>query len=333
MKDCLISFIVPVYNAEKYLDDCLMSILNQTNSNFEVLIVNDGSTDGSAVICNKYAKKDRRVTVFHTENHGVAHARNKAIKLAIGKYILFVDSDDVVHPQLAEQVIQNFALHRGAEMLCWKVTKFTSNENRWKPINIQKLKPKIRTVSEMVCCVIDDAEVAGYSCNKAFLKTVIDGQVFFQENIAILEDMLFICEYLKCCNPKNIVPFIDCELYGYRQVQTSVLHSPFSEKQLTSLLARDRVLEILEEMHISSDRINKFRNRLLCALCIMHKKLIQYKGENKDYWQNTIDMLWSKHRGLCIYDDTWSFKEKCYRILFQIFFKIRQKRKEAENES
>src|SRR5665647_1387418 len=90
----VISIIVPVYNVELYIRECLDSILTQTFKDFEVILVNDGSTDQSGDICNEYAKNDKRIKVAHKDNGGVSSARNVGIKLAQGDYIGFVDSDD-----------------------------------------------------------------------------------------------------------------------------------------------------------------------------------------------------------------------------------------------
>ena len=91
-----ISVIVPVYNTEKYLDRCIQSILAQTYTDFELLLVDDGSTDSSGAICDKYAEQDSRVRVFHKENGGVSSARNQGLDNAKGEWITFVDSDDWV---------------------------------------------------------------------------------------------------------------------------------------------------------------------------------------------------------------------------------------------
>ena len=97
-----ISVIVPVYNVEKYLRECLDSILVQTFTDFELILVNDGSQDSSGAICDEYAGKDKRITIIHQENQGQAAARNNAIAIAKGEWIHFVDSDDVIHPQMLE---------------------------------------------------------------------------------------------------------------------------------------------------------------------------------------------------------------------------------------
>ena len=90
----MISIIVPVYNVEPYLRKCLDSILAQTYRDLEILIIDDGSTDGSGRICDEYAGKDDRIKVFHTENHGLSAARNYALDRSHGDYIAFIDSDD-----------------------------------------------------------------------------------------------------------------------------------------------------------------------------------------------------------------------------------------------
>ena len=96
MKRPIISVIVPVYNTEKYLDECIQSILSQTFADFELLLVDDGSTDGSGNICDKYAIQDERIKVFHQENRGVTAARKLGVKYSNGNYICFVDSDDKI---------------------------------------------------------------------------------------------------------------------------------------------------------------------------------------------------------------------------------------------
>ena len=98
----IISVVVPVYNVEKYLEKCLNSILEQTYKNFEVILVDDGSSDCCFNICEQYAKKDTRIKAFHKKNGGLADARNYGIKRAIGNYITFIDSDDFVKKEYLE---------------------------------------------------------------------------------------------------------------------------------------------------------------------------------------------------------------------------------------
>lgn len=102
-----ISIIVPVYQVEKYISDCIDSILSQTFTDFELILVDDGSIDNSGKICDKYAEKDKRIKVIHKENGGLSDARNRGLDNALGKYFMFVDSDDYIAPNMAECLYKN----------------------------------------------------------------------------------------------------------------------------------------------------------------------------------------------------------------------------------
>ena len=103
----MVSVIVPIYKVEAYLKKCIKSIQNQTYSNLEIILVDDGSPDGCGAICDRYAKEDTRIRVIHKENGGLSDARNKGLDIATGEYILFVDSDDYIHPQMVEILLQH----------------------------------------------------------------------------------------------------------------------------------------------------------------------------------------------------------------------------------
>lgn len=117
-----ISVIVPVYNAERYLRDCIDSILHQTHAHFEVILVNDGSKDGSATICDEYVKKDSRIRVRHMENSGVSVARNTALEMATGDFVTFVDSDDWLEPEMLTFAIGK-AEETQADIVIWSYFK------------------------------------------------------------------------------------------------------------------------------------------------------------------------------------------------------------------
>lgn len=116
-QDILISVIVPVYNVEAYLPRCVDSILAQTYSNLEIILVDDGTKDASDIICDEYAKKDARVKVIHKENGGLSSARNAGIDIAKGEYLAFVDSDDWIEPEAYETMLA-LALESGVKLVC-----------------------------------------------------------------------------------------------------------------------------------------------------------------------------------------------------------------------
>lgn len=136
-KNPLISIIIPVFNVESYLRKCLDSIVNQTYRNLEILIVDDGSSDKSGIICDEYKEKDERIRVFHTENRGLSVARNTGLDYALGQYIGFVDSDDWIEPDMYE-VLMNRALETGADIVeCGIFLEYIDRTEEDKRIDIQ----------------------------------------------------------------------------------------------------------------------------------------------------------------------------------------------------
>ena len=113
-----ISIITPVYNAEKYIERCVNSVLNQTYENIEFIIVNDGSTDNTAKILNRLKKNDSRIMVIHKKNEGVSKARNTALKKATGKYVLFVDADDWLESTMCEDLISHAEKNNSDVVIC-----------------------------------------------------------------------------------------------------------------------------------------------------------------------------------------------------------------------
>lgn len=114
----LVSIIVPVYQVKEYIEECVESLLAQTYTNLEILLVDDGSTDGSGAMCDEYAAKDNRVRVIHQENQGLSAARNTGIKLAMGEYVAFVDSDDVVLPDFIETLYKLLGKYQADIAFC-----------------------------------------------------------------------------------------------------------------------------------------------------------------------------------------------------------------------
>lgn len=208
MKDIieeLVSIIVPVYNAEKYLDKCIESILKQSYTNYELLLVDDGSTDMSAGICDSYALKDERIKVFHQNNAGVSSARNKGIQEACGEYITFIDSDDsiqVVHIEGLITGIKKYHCDLAMGDVCFVKGNRVWN-NGW--IKTEQLI----STQEYILRVKDDfPNVAiGSTCNKIFMyKTIVQKELCFRKDINYSEDYMFNLEYLKHCNSIALIP-------------------------------------------------------------------------------------------------------------------------------
>ena len=124
--DALISVIIPVYNVSQYLPRCIESVINQTYQNLEIILVDDGATDDSGVICDDYARKDPRIRVVHKENGGLSSARNAGIQIARGEYLTFIDSDDYVDRDYTE-FLYELVCQYSAKMAIFSHTVFYDN--------------------------------------------------------------------------------------------------------------------------------------------------------------------------------------------------------------
>ena len=184
-----ISIIIPVFNAEKYLARCLDSVLNQTLKDVEIILVNDGSIDNSAVICDEYAQRDNRIKVIHQKNQGVSVARNNALSIANGDYIGFVDSDDYIHPQMFEKLLNTAATDLSDIVMCDALTVYDNGKTEDDTI-AQLPNDCHMSKQEITPNVL--LELAGavwrciYSC-----KLIKENQFFFQKGLKFSEDRIF----------------------------------------------------------------------------------------------------------------------------------------------
>lgn len=186
--DSRLSIIIPVYNNENYLRSALQSVLAQTYPDFEVLVVDDGSTDGSRAICQEFAQKDKRLRIIHKENGGVSSARNRGIEEAVGQYIAFVDGDDCIDPEMYTTMI-TILQYTGADLVDCRVIK----ESQYVP------RPYEKGDVEVSDHPLEYLSKTGYfidsSLNKVYRRDFI-GHTRFDESISYSEDKLFVTELI-----------------------------------------------------------------------------------------------------------------------------------------
>ncbi len=187
----MISVIVPVYNTEKYLDRCIQSILAQTYTDFELLLINDGSTDSSGAICNKYAEQDSRVRVFHKENGGVSSARNMGLDNAKGEWITFCDSDDWVY----ESWLQNFAENcNDVDLVCQGI--YPNGFLEYKNNHIRFAFDYRGAINEGLL-LLYEYSVIGYTVIKCFKRSIVEKySLRFNTLFSLREDEEFVLRYL-----------------------------------------------------------------------------------------------------------------------------------------
>ena len=232
----MISIIVPVYNTEKYLSACIDSILKQSFKNFELILVNDGSTDNSKIICDEYAKTDSRIRVVNTENQGVSAARNTGITCSRGEYICFVDSDDTLDKDylciLSSQIIQSNDL-----VLCgYYVEKDSTVENE-----IIFSNNKYDVIDKNQIFFIVEKYLFSAPWCKIFKSSIIKGNnIKFCEDMSLGEDLVFNFDYL---NYVNKIFIINKCLYHYSTDNASSLLRQYRKDLLTETNKIDAVIK------------------------------------------------------------------------------------------
>ena len=189
MKQELISVIMPVYNVEKYITKAIQSVLNQTYKNFELILIDDGSTDKSRSICNDFKQKDNRINVVHQNNQGVSSARNKGIQIAKGDYIVFVDADD----EISNNALETMYIEIVKTKVDIVITNYTRVSIEGKKIlNPYNGKIKYENIIDFVA-----ANYQWGPCNKLIRKNKIN--YMFDTDVFIGEDALFFVKNFKKC--------------------------------------------------------------------------------------------------------------------------------------
>lgn len=236
--DPIISIIVPIYNVGKYLPTCIESILNQTFKNFELILVNDGSTDNSGVVCDDYAKKDTRIKIIHKSNGGVSSARNAGLYVAKGEYIGFVDPDDYIDKNMYEKLYRlcidnnsDIAICRFNREINGKIQNKESTEEIIELNNMEAMNELFK------------GNLYRFSlCNKLFSKKCFNDVLFPEERIH--EDLS--TTYKLFANSKKAVYINYCG-YIYVRRENSILTSTYNEKRLQAFIAWDEIIEFIDK--------------------------------------------------------------------------------------
>lgn len=223
----LVTVIVPVYRVERYLDECIESVLRQTYEHLEVILVDDGSPDRSGAMCDDWAARDPRVRVIHKRNGGLSSARNAGLHLARGEFVTFVDSDDVIAPTMIELLLQEAERH-DADLVVSEFVAFAEEppvfdcEDR-----VLKVAPGSELLTEVVCGRINWA-----AWDKLYRTGILDGGLRFTEGV-LYEDVEFTPKAFVRARMAVLTPW---RLYGYRQRPESIMGE--SSKRVSPDLTR-----------------------------------------------------------------------------------------------
>ncbi len=234
-----ISVIVPIYNTEKYLDACFVSITNQTYKNLQIILVDDGSPDRSGGICDTWAKQDSRIQVIHQENAGVSAARNAGLQLAVGELISFVDSDDVLPFDAYEQLLGSWS----QKDLVMGRMELMQEDGTSIP-NHQILPPPWFSLNDFIKELFEEKQCCylGYLWDKLLKKSIIqDNDIRFDSAIKLNEDRLFLLEYLLHCSSISICHAL---VYFYRQRSAGVIATTRRNQTVT-----DSEMTVIDSFH------------------------------------------------------------------------------------
>ncbi len=296
----LISVIVPVYNVEDYLDQCMESIVGQTYSHLEILMVDDGSTDNSGTLCDQWAERDQRIRVIHQENGGLSAARNTALDAMSGELVIMVDSDDVLHPDAVSILLQAIQAHH-ADVAIGSFVVFDGMDANWPTITSENTVRHYDSQAALKAIYYQD-KLTNSSCWRLFKASLFDDVRYpvgkYYEDLAIVYPL-----YKKC----SLVVGIDDAVYGYRQRNDSIL-GRFS-------LKRADVLDICEQLERQVqtedvELLHAVRSRLLSAY--FNILLLSYQDKEQDF-KELQDRCWKGIKRLrhnCLIDSNVRPKNK-----------------------
>ena len=239
-----LSIILPVYNAENYLERCLDSILNQTFKNFEVILINDGSKDDSYLICEKYALKDDRIKYFNQENQGVAMARNQGLKVATGTHIGFIDADDYIEADMFQNLVNPFLSHNNLQVVIahYKICNSDSNTIPKTTLPINKVLDKNEVVEYILQSYYKGGDpLVPALWNKIYDKVFLDKHnfIFHNQKAVRASDYWFNFEVFQTLSSAYVIQNAD---YCYNNEITGSIINSFRENQFEGFLASNKKL-------------------------------------------------------------------------------------------
>lgn len=313
----LVSIIVPVYNVELYLEQCLNSLINQTYKQLEIILIDDGSTDESPIICDNYYVKDKRIKVIHKMNGGLSDARNVGLNVASGKYIMFVDSDDLIDLKMVE-IFVNIMNEKNADIIecdyCmfWDSFKELNNNDKNEILIFNK--------DEALYHLFKEDVFKHVVWNKFYKKELFDDILF--EKGKLHEDLFFSYRIFEKIN--KIVK-VNHALYYYRQRSNSIMNAKISDRNLDAVEARQRQYEYFK----NNDNLNSLLldNLLGSCLYFMQKALMQNDKEIIKIFESKLKPLFLDKNNKRKF--TYGIKKEIWYFLASITFigccKIRNK--------
>ena len=314
----MISIIIPIYNSEQYIYDCISSIISQSFKDLEVILIDDGSTDKSFDLCQEFVKKDKRIKLFHKSNGGVSSARNLGIEKASGEWFFFSDSDDLLMPN-ALQTMYYATVGKKHDFYMFGFEKI--QENGGKLISSIPIKEKTITRDDSLQEMFkaSDYPYQGFLWCKLFKREIINkNHLLFDTNVAFNEDRLFIVDYL--CHIENPVFYTTKPVYQYIERESSAMISiktGYNKKFATDFDAFCKIIRILKKNSINKTIINMAKDGAIYSYTLNHELMISNRLlDNNIHKQMSLDLI---KNGLFV-RYLFSITKKFIRALLVLFF-------------
>lgn len=310
MWEKLISIVVPVYNVEAYLLDCVKSIQAQSYKNIEIILVDDGSTDTSGRICDDIKAADPRVIVIHKENGGLASARNVGIEIAKGDYIGFVDSDDWIESNMYEKLLAACLDNDVRMSCCGRIEVFGDKYKRKKYFFENE---QLWDAQEMIGRMLVYAGCDSSACDKLFEKSLICN---FRFPIGKLHEDIFIM--YKIIQEAGRIVHIGDAVYNYRQRNGGITHSEFSVKKMDLVDAVEQVWNDLKDKYPEQKEQQQFfcvTNLMIVILLLRNTPNYRHRYK-KEY--SRLMLLYKKHGKGFLHNKYGNMKERVKYVLIPI---------------
>ena len=301
----IISIIVPIYNAEKYLERCICSILKQTYRNIELILVNDGSTDRSYSICLAWRERDCRVNVYTQKNSGVSAARNLALMNIQGRYVVFVDADDYLEFDFCEKMVDVIQQSNVDVVFCEK-NLFLENESRLVVGENSEIVTKISSKEFEYYGKTNRSTVWG-----ALYKANLLENIKFSDDIAVGEDGLFLAKVIR---KTDTIAYYSKPMYNYTVQNQSAYHGKFTERKSTEI---DAWLQICKLFDLNSVTGLSAEARCAEVAFYMIRRYVGDDGFESKYINRLIHVYRSKLPRLIRYDHLK--KRKTFKHILQGF--------------
>ncbi len=247
MEKDLVSIIIPLFNSEGYLKRCIESAVNQTYSNTEIILIDDGSTDNSGSICKSFINKNNNIKYIYQDNSGVSAARNKGIEVSSGKYIMFLDADDYLCENSVE-VLYSVLVNSNSDVVDGGIHKTVFNSN------VHFIIPD-NSINGFEACIVEMTKkyTLNQVCGKLLRSVIIkSNRICFDEYMASGEDLDFMCRYLLHCNVISLTSEI---IYNYIIASHNSLSQRFKPNYFEQI---SKSFQSLEKLYKSKDMIDKY---------------------------------------------------------------------------